>query len=617
MNTVQIPADRFNMFLDKFEQYLEAERDTIKKAADVLDGGLDNLVNTGFERVAVSIDNLSKAVSKLARLGRDSSSQLETVKEINTITHHTKEIQNNTEVIWEETSTGNEVRESSASVTHKLLREIRNPLESLSYTLSPDFLDNLVDVLSQSISSNANNSHPSEGILVRLSDEQIAAINAGFNIDALLDALRNNQNRDEENNQRNFNLFDALFGWLRRSDSSRRRREDEDRRIRLRDTTFVRAAWSGMTTVMYAIRDEIIDMRLVMAFKAITGVIGEVMNLGGIAGMFARGLGKGGLAFAVGDIVLDYVSKMLDTAQASSPEWAAQTIQQMRDWYNELMTNLFGEGTAKQLAETMLAGLTAVTAAGFMKDILIGIARVIPGILARVTIPSAIIYGLYSAVTAIIEKFANFDREEYVKAKEQQAGWKTGRAEVGESLGFSEVKHVAFDANDEETIKRTAAYLSDGILDDIAAQKEALLKPGEEYKDEGRIGGMPMSGEVLYANLIKQARVEAAKKGVNVEDIVSDYIEKYPGMASYLRDLRDLQSESVTTGKTLEQLRLEKEAAEREAAAKERQALGTAISNNTSVSTTNNNQTVQTSTINPYPPTHPRVSLPTQPERQH
>lgn len=274
--TRTIPDEKMDELMDKFDTYIETQHQEIG-AMERQFSEFNRIASTGFQKIQSSIGILTKTISKLSRLD-STGKEIITNNEISRIETHTREIQNNTEVIWEESANENLKNHERDTTTQKLLREIRNPLESLSYSLSIPAFDKMMENASDKLSLNQDELE-NQGIMVRISQASIDALNANrLGIDEwikLNEQLKKNNSDDKETKT---SLFDKITMFLKARWDKVDRTDLMNRRIELKNTMFGRMAWAQLHSAIDVIKASMIDMRVLMAWNVITGVMGSILS---------------------------------------------------------------------------------------------------------------------------------------------------------------------------------------------------------------------------------------------------------------------------------------------------------------------------------------------------
>lgn len=274
--TRTIPDEKMDELMDKFDTYIETQHQEIG-AMERQFSEFNRIASNGFQKIQSSIGNLTKTISKLSRLD-STGKEIITNNEISRIETHTREIQNNTEVIWEESANENLKNHERDTTTQKLLREIRNPLESLSYSLSIPAFDKMMENASDKLSLNQDELE-NQGIMVRISQASIDALNANrLGIDEwikLNEQLKKNNSDDKETKT---SLFDKITMFLKARWDKVDRTDLMNRRIELKNTMFGRMAWAQLHSAIDVIKASMIDMRVLMAWNVITGVMGSILS---------------------------------------------------------------------------------------------------------------------------------------------------------------------------------------------------------------------------------------------------------------------------------------------------------------------------------------------------
>lgn len=302
-NVIELPADKFEEFLDKFSDYLDTERGM------VTDDNGDRIDIVTFQRIPKSLEMVSDNLKRLTDVLKDrvvqnntpntATETLQNPAPIQLIERHTRDTAGNTDVIWEETAEEFQRNLKRESISVKLLEEIRDSINHNSGAIegisSPtNSFDRMIELTRQLTFDNIE--------LLNLGDKQLQKQN-----EMVENLLRiDNQGRDlEYTTNRNHkegilslgNMFDSMKGVFEKTardsqqedqkqQKDKRKKDDAFRRIQ-------RVSWAKIDNHLQQIKGKIIDPRLFMAFAALKNVFSGLSSIGGL---FVKGvpkLGKG------------------------------------------------------------------------------------------------------------------------------------------------------------------------------------------------------------------------------------------------------------------------------------------------------------------------------------
>lgn len=300
---VEIPAAQFDEFLYKFGEFLD------KPEPEMVSGDLKR-IPTALDHISSGIRDLSSALKRM-KPSMSVVNNTETVKQIQT---NTKETVNNTEVIWEETANGNVERLESQSVTHKILRQIRDKAAPVAST---GMLDGVMAALSSIVDHNKerklySTKRDAKSSAIAINSVRFLARIAGDGT-ILKDTLESFSKSSTESLASLSETYQGVAERIAREDAEKDdKREKKSFLANMKNARLSRMAFAQMDSVLSTIKNTLIDARLMMfvsMFKNFAGTIGKgfvglfkmfgripiigkaLMGVGNIAGIIGRGIG--------------------------------------------------------------------------------------------------------------------------------------------------------------------------------------------------------------------------------------------------------------------------------------------------------------------------------------
>lgn len=368
------PVDSFNRLAEKMSDFIDVQLYEMENEPDTRSNRKKDKkqpTQNAFSRVMVdrlrdmntSIDGLTKAVSERTRI-TESRDPLTTHKSVSNIENATNNINNNTEVIWEESAEMARRQNVNFNMIAGLLKEVIDPIKSLAYRFS----DNMFEPAMEPINATPVFSQSFEPTVTRFTMQQLILMQSQLveskNIKSILkDNLSGISKQTNTTNQ----ALKKMYAWLMLNGKYEKRQYERDGSTSKKRNTKDTEMFYGMNLLLTSIQKEMVDMNALMGARnmmnAISGVWGG-MGKGG------RLIGRVAGSAVVGSMIMDSFKTLLDGVQANTPSMVSDIVKDTRSVIDGTIKSIFG-GLSDDVENILLGagaiGLTEVAGKSLFK----------------------------------------------------------------------------------------------------------------------------------------------------------------------------------------------------------------------------------------------------------
>lgn len=384
------PMDAFNRLAEKMSDFIDVQTYNMETEPDTRsnrkkDRKPSNTAN-GFSRVMTdrlrdmnsNVNGLTRAVEDLTRITNEQK-PLETQKSVSNIENTTNNIENNTEVLWEESAEAIRRQEANFNMVGGLLKEIRNPLETIAYRLSGNMFRYPVETLTPK--EKVNTVQPEEPQLVKLDSDQVALLESGITqLDTISYLLHENLKATNANSNKLNSSLSKMYTWFLRNGQYNQKKDRDDDRNKKKQTAFQRLMFGNIDKTLGAMKGSLVDLNSLIALRNIASTIG--IGVGGLA-KGSKMLGMAAVSFMVGDYIKNMFNTILDGVQANSPTVVSNILAETTGWISDLMDDTFGSMSG--LIESLVVGAGALKGTkALVKSITALAKKLLPSIMTAV-----------------------------------------------------------------------------------------------------------------------------------------------------------------------------------------------------------------------------------------
>lgn len=384
------PMDAFNRLAEKMSDFIDVQIYNMETEPDTRSNRKKDRKpsnNNGFTRVMTdrlrdmnsNINGLTRAVEDLTRITNEQK-PMATQQSVSNIENTTNNIENNTEVLWEESAESVRRQEANFNMLGGLLKEIRNPLETIAYRLSGNMFRYPVESLTPKEKPSAS-VQPEEPQIVRLDTDQVALLETGIvQLDVISNLLNSNLKQANANANKLNSSLSKMYTWFLRNGQYQRRNDRDENRNQKKQSAFQRLIFGNMNKTLGAMKGSLVDLNSLMALRNIASTIG--IGVGGVA-KGGKILGGAAASFMVGDYIKNMFNTILDGVQANSPTVVSNILAETTDWISNLMDDTFGSMSG--LIESLIVGAGALKGtSALVKGITSLAKRLLPSIMTAV-----------------------------------------------------------------------------------------------------------------------------------------------------------------------------------------------------------------------------------------